>query len=317
MHFAMPPRKTSQPPPYARASRSSPIRRKQLQLVALIGCTLLLLIYLATHLFGSSGEKAPPGTPKVVVVTLLDEATMSDEYRARIMENRKYYADKNGYATFFPDVSDYDYGNSPRSWAVVPALRHAMTKYPHSTYFFNLSPHSLIMNPKISLTSHVMDKKRLESIMLRDKPVVPPDSVIRTFTHLKGDKVDLVLTQDAEGLCQGSFVLRRGEWAKFFLDTWFDPLYRSYNFQKAEAHALEHVVQWHPTILTKLALVPQHLINSYGVDIASRGGKEVMYKEGEFVVRLVGCELDSNRYCEKEFDMYYQQWKSYLNKGTL
>ena len=121
---------------------------------------------------------------------------------------------------------------------MVPALRHALTKYPHSTYFFNLSPHSLIMNPKISLTSHVMDKKRLEAMMLRDKPVVPPDSVIRTFTHLKGDKVDLVLTQDGEGLCQGSFVLRRGEWAKFFLDTWFDPLYRSYNFQKAEAHAL-------------------------------------------------------------------------------
>lgn len=96
MHFAMPPRKTSQPPPYARASRSSPIRRKQLQFVALTGCTLLLLIYLAIRLFGSSVERAPPGTPEVVVVTLLDEATMSDEYRARIMENRKHYADKNG-----------------------------------------------------------------------------------------------------------------------------------------------------------------------------------------------------------------------------
>ena len=96
MHFAMPPRKTSQPPPYARASRSSPIRRKQLQSVALIACTLLVFIYLGTRLFGSTAEKAPPGTPEVVVVTLLDEATMSDEYRARIMENRKYYAEKNG-----------------------------------------------------------------------------------------------------------------------------------------------------------------------------------------------------------------------------
>ena len=96
MHFAMPPRKTSQPPPYARASRSSPIRRKQLQFVALVAFTLLFLIYLGTRLFGPSTERAPPGTPEVVVVTLLDEATMSDEYRARIMENRKYYADKNG-----------------------------------------------------------------------------------------------------------------------------------------------------------------------------------------------------------------------------
>ena len=74
--------------------------------------------------------------------------------------------------------------------------------------------------------------------MLKDKPVVPPDSVIRTFSHLKGDMIDLVLTQDTEGLCQGSFLLRRGEWAQFFLDTWFDPLYKSYNFQKAEGHAL-------------------------------------------------------------------------------
>ena len=94
------------------------------------------------------------------------------------------------------------------------------------------------MNPSLSVQSHILEKKRLESLMLKDKPVVPPDSVIKTFSHLKGDKIDIVLTQDGEGLCQGSFILRRGEWARFFLDTWFDPLYRSYNFQKAEGHAL-------------------------------------------------------------------------------
>ena len=113
-----------------------------------------------------------------------------------------------------------------------------MTAFPHSTYFLSLSPHALIMNPSLDIKSHVTDKNRLESLMMRDKPVVPPDSVIRTFSHLRGDKIDMILTQDGEGLCQGSFILRRGEWAKFFLDTWFDPLYRSYNFQKAEGHAL-------------------------------------------------------------------------------
>ena len=94
------------------------------------------------------------------------------------------------------------------------------------------------MNPSLDLKTLITDKKKLESLMMRDKPVVPPDSVIRTFSHLRGDKIDLIVTQDGEGLCQGSFILRRGEWAKFFLDTWFDPLYRSYNFQKAEGHAL-------------------------------------------------------------------------------
>ena len=29
-------------------------------------------------------------------MTLLDDATMSDEYRDRIMENRRYYANKHG-----------------------------------------------------------------------------------------------------------------------------------------------------------------------------------------------------------------------------
>ena len=192
------------------------------------------------------------------------------------------------------------------------------------------------MNPSVDIRTQITEKKKLESMMMRDKPVVPPDSVIRTFSHLRGDKIDLILTQDGEGLCQGSFILRRGEWAKFFLDTWFDPLYRSYNFQKAEGHALvshthpyvnqikdslltvrlqEHVVQWHPTILTKLALIPQKILNAYGMDIPSRGGKEAMYSQGDFIVRLVGCELDVARNCEREFEKYYSEWKALIAKS--
>jgi mannan polymerase II complex MNN11 subunit len=94
------------------------------------------------------------------------------------------------------------------------------------------------MSPSLSLREHILDPDRLESLMQKDIPVVPPDSVIHTFSHLKSDKVDLILTQDAVNLSHESFILRRGEWAKFFLDTWFNPLYRTYNFQKAEGHAL-------------------------------------------------------------------------------
>ena len=113
-----------------------------------------------------------------------------------------------------------------------------MTLYSHTPYFFSLSPHGLIMNPSLSLHDHVLASERLESLMLKDIPVVPPDSVIHTFSHLKGDKVELILTQDAESLSHGSFLIKNGEWARFFLDVWNDPLYRGYNFQKAEGHAL-------------------------------------------------------------------------------
>ena len=117
-------------------------------------------------------------------------------------------------------------------------MRHAMTIHPDSTYFFHLSAHSVIMDPTISLDSHILDHKKLDSLMIKDIPVVPPDSVIKTFSHLKGSDVDLVITQDGENLCPGSFILKRGDWARFFLDVWFDPLYRSYNFAKADTHAL-------------------------------------------------------------------------------
>jgi mannan polymerase II complex MNN11 subunit len=74
--------------------------------------------------------------------------------------------------------------------------------------------------------------------MLKDVPIVPPDSIIKTFTHLQEKDVDLIITQDKEDLNPGSFILRNGEFARFFLDIWFDPLYRNYNFAKAEVHGL-------------------------------------------------------------------------------
>lgn len=113
-----------------------------------------------------------------------------------------------------------------------------MTRFPDCSYIWFLDQNSFIMNPQLTVEEHVMKASRLESLMIKDQPIVPPDSIIRTFTHLKGQDVDFVLTQDAEGLSAGSFLVRNGEWARFFLETWFDPIYRSYNFQKAEAHAL-------------------------------------------------------------------------------
>ena len=38
-----------------------------------------------------------------------------------------------------------------------------------------------------------------------------------------------------------------------------------------------------------------------------------MYKEGDFIVRLVGCDLDVARNCENEFDKYYGVWKKSIS----
>jgi len=119
-----------------------------------------------------------------------------------------------------------------------------MTLNPRSTFFWYLDATALIMNPSIAITSHLLAPERLEKLMIVNRPVVPPDSIIKTFGNLKGERIDVVVTQDKDGITQSSFIVRNGEWAKYFLDVWFDPIYRSYNFQKAEVHALEHIVQY-------------------------------------------------------------------------
>jgi mannan polymerase II complex MNN11 subunit len=94
------------------------------------------------------------------------------------------------------------------------------------------------MDPAVSLEARILDPAVLERSMLPGLPVVPPDSIIMTRAGMRARDVDLIISQDRKGLASGSIVLRNGEWACFFLDTWIDPLYRSYNFEKAEAHAL-------------------------------------------------------------------------------
>lgn len=118
-----------------------------------------------------------------------------------------------------------------------------MTLHPGSTFFWYLDATALIMSTDTNLEAHLMRPAVLEKHMITNAPVVPPDSVIKTFSNLKGDRIDFVIAQDKDGLAPSSFIVRNGEWAKYFLDAWFDPIYRSYNFQKAESHALEHIVQ--------------------------------------------------------------------------
>lgn len=83
----------------------------------LIAATVLVLVYICNvFLFSPSKEYIPYGTPQVVVVTVLDEATMSTNYRSHVVENRNYYAEKQG--SFFHSRFDGHY------LTALPRLRH-------------------------------------------------------------------------------------------------------------------------------------------------------------------------------------------------
>lgn len=60
-------------------------------------------------------------------------------------------------------------------------------------------------------------------------------------------------------------------------------------------------MQWHPTILSKLALVPQRTFASYG-----RNKEGNAYRDGDFVTLMVDCTISGAMSCEK-LSHYYQQ----------
>jgi mannan polymerase II complex MNN11 subunit len=67
-------------------------------------------------------------------------------------------------------------------------------------------------------------------------------------------------------------------------------------------------VQWHPTILSKLVLIPQRILNSYnkGQNAEALG----TYKDGDFVIRFAGCEQGGSQECANEAGPFSKQWRT-------
>ncbi|GAO19099.1 uncharacterized protein UV8b_07263 [Ustilaginoidea virens] len=307
MHFAYPSRKSSSPPPFRPRSSCIPsLRRSRLKNLVIGSLLLLGALY---WFFGGKHddpyrEHVPSGHPSVVLVTVVDPVEWNSAYLDTIKQNREKYAARHGYQAMIVNAQDYNTEGAPGSWTKIFAMRHALSKYPDCKFIWYLDQDAYIMDPTRSLDEQVTNPRRLESLMIKDYPVVPPDSIIKTFSHLKSENIDFIVSQDKEGLVHKSVVIRNGEWAKFFIETWFDPLYRSYNFQKAERHALEHIVQWHSTILSKLALVPQRTLASY-----SRPTSGEEFQEGDFVVMFAGCSKTGQQSCQTESARYWGKMK--------
>ena len=241
-------------------------RYKELMVTSFIG-TLLVIWYLHGQVGDSpdmATRESTSGSSAIVIVTILQPDVLGKRFTDSVRENRIQYAARHGmrriiyshpkgplwreprltirpligYRTFFARPEDYDLGRAPASWTRIPAMRHALTLNPGCRWVWFLEQDAFIMNPKAALHEDTLSPASLERLMIRDFPVVPPDSIIRTPTQLAASDVDLVMSQDTYGLSTGSIVVRNSEWTRFFLDTWMDPMYRSYNFQNAEAHAL-------------------------------------------------------------------------------
>lgn len=73
-------------------------------------------------------------------------------------------------------------------------------------------------------------------------------------------------------------------------------------------------MQWHPTILSKLAIVPQQFINAYSRD---KHGAE--YQDGDLVVRFPGCTsgataVSSEVKCDEEARRFLPKLKQAFDR---
>lgn len=108
MHFAYPPRKSSDPPPFRpRSAHHLPLlRRIRIRTLLLAFLTFIGGCYLLFGLWSRQAdpyrEHVPSGNPPVVIVTVVDGARYSANYMKTIEENRKSYAEKHGMPWIFP-----------------------------------------------------------------------------------------------------------------------------------------------------------------------------------------------------------------------
>jgi mannan polymerase II complex MNN11 subunit len=63
------------------------------------------------------------------------------------------------------------------------------------------------------------------------------------------------------------------------------------------------IPRWHATILGRLALVPQKIMNSYHTSLSAKAAKNGTYSEGDFILTFGECKLPGGS-CAEEMRSY-------------
>ncbi|KAG7938062.1 uncharacterized protein OGAPODRAFT_75412 [Ogataea polymorpha] len=250
-------------------------------------------------------------SPEIVIVTGVDFEQFEQGHLTKVVQNRVDYAHANGYGVyvrwiqeFIPTLQEF---HNDRKWAKLFILRAAMHAFPQAKYFWYLDENAYIMRHDIELYSYLLEPISLEPIILRDQPIVPPNGAIKTYKKTKPEDVRFVITQTKDGLNTDSFILKNDIYGKGLLEFWTDPLMRKYpSFVADDKDALMHILQWHPVILSKSAIVPGRTIASlHSSNIAEEADDTSFYQEDDFVVNFKGCDVHHT--CELLLDSYWKK----------
>ncbi|KAA8916990.1 hypothetical protein TRICI_000856 [Trichomonascus ciferrii] len=244
-----------------------------------------------------------PASPRVVLVTSLDADGTTFETLSRVLNDRKQYAQAHGYGLYARFAQEYGEkymsAFSPTSWAKVSVARAAMHAFPDAEYFWYLDQNAVIMNPKVSVESLIQN---VGTDMLTNQNVVLKSSVIKTDAKPYPNRVEFIFSQDEIGLSPFSFIYRNTDFSKSLLEYWNDPRHYNYwGFEKADASALNHLAQWHPSMFRRMAIIPARKFAS--MTAVTKGFDHLLYTLGDFVVTIRNCQQNPAN-CEADLNKY-------------
>lgn len=192
---------------------------------------LAILVWFRRSRVASVSQRSSAGAPVVLVLAANTKTRGNNRaatYLQKVIDNRTEYAKKHGYHFVVKDLQSYSSQKNTKDisdgWRRLFALREVLEEYPDSEWLWYLDQDAIIMDTHLCLTDHILNPERLDHLMLKDEPIVPPDSVIRTLKTATADSIQFILSQDHSGLNTKSFLLKNGDFAKYLLDTWAEPV---------------------------------------------------------------------------------------------
>lgn len=263
--------------------------------------------------------------PKVVVVTLIDFENYDMETVIRIVQNRVDYAQKHQYGVYVRWIQEFlpvlENQNLDQSYDFIKPLmiRAAMHAFPTAKYIHFVDQDALLMNLDLSLQKYLLDPKILDLALLRNVPVVA-NSNIKTYNHFELNSAKIIIPHDTDGnIDTYSFVVANDFHGQALVDYLNDPLLRNFPWEtKGDkfGYAIGHLLQWHPTLLGKTAIVipkvlaSQHDASLDSEDEAGNGassGDAYHYNEGDLAASFKGCR--SRGTCASEIRNMYEKIK--------
>lgn len=105
------------------------------------------------------------------------------------------------------------------------------------------------------------------------------------------EKIDIVITQDLNGINAGSMFFRNSDTMKLTVEFWSDGIllrYAQEKYRYLEQTLMLHTILTHPQLLQRVGFLRQGLINAYTT--TSPDGLWDTWQEGELVVHFAACK---------------------------